>query len=169
MAVAPEPSLIDMTLEDAPAFVNEDAKQSRARRFASGATRTPPKPKAPITPKVIPDYRAGMIKKGFEELYATIGAVLMLKDPTCGMAIIQAAPEVAESLEELARDNPTVRRILMGVIATNALGKVVVAHMPILMIVFAHHIAPRMNGDVDPELFVQMMSKGNANDGTTGP
>lgn len=151
-----EPRLVDLEIEETDPIIDR-----KSRMFGS----TPPKrnvgrPKVNAKPKVIPDYKAGAVKAGFEELYGAIGTIVMLKDPHCGMAVIQSAADAADALEELAKTNPSIRRVLMSVIATNSYGKVIAAHLPILMAIFAHHIAPKMNGlsEEDTELMMQTMS-----------
>lgn len=158
------PRLIDLEVET----TDESLNGSRSSRmFGSAPPKRTTRAKTPPKPKIIPDYKAGAVKQGFEELYGAIGTILMIKDPHCGMAIIQSAPDAAEALEELAKTNPSMRRVLMSVIATNSYGKIVAAHLPIFMAVFAHHIAPKMNG-LDAEQAENLMSamseKRNADD-----
>lgn len=84
-------------------------------------------------------YRPGMLVKPLTGFYETIGGLVILGDQMCGQAIIDSAEEAAKSLDELARTNPRVRRVLMRIIEGSAITKVVVAHLPILMVVLAHH------------------------------
>jgi hypothetical protein len=50
-----------------------------------------------------------------------------------GTAFVQNAQPCAESLDELARTNPAVRKALMSLLTTGAWGKVIAAHFPILL------------------------------------
>ncbi len=157
-----ETPLIDLEIEEAPSLTSN----GKGNLFSNGRTpprRGPGRPKANAKPKIIPDYKAGAVQKGFEELYVLAGTMLMIKDPHCGMAVIQSAPDVAKSLEELAKTNPSVRRVLMGFIVTNAWGQVAAAHMPIIMALFAHHIGPKMNGEAAEVMAEMMREKQDAN------
>jgi hypothetical protein len=84
-------------------------------------------------------YRPGMLVKPLTAFYETIGGLIILADPTCGQAIINSAEEAAKALDELARTNPKVRKVLMRLMQSGAVTKVVIAHLPIVMAVLAHH------------------------------
>jgi hypothetical protein len=84
-------------------------------------------------------YKAGVLVKPLTGFYETIGGIVLLADQTCGQAIINSAEEAAKSLDELARTNPKIRRILMRLLESGAITKVVIAHMPIILAVLAHH------------------------------
>lgn len=94
------------------------------KKDAKGAPKQPPK---------------GELAQGMTELYTTIGVVLMPFDSVCGSVLIAAAPECAEKLEDLARQNPAVLRALLALTQTSAWGAVIAAHTPIIMAVAAHH------------------------------
>jgi hypothetical protein len=86
-----------------------------------------------------PVYKAGVLVKPLTAFYETIGGLIILGDQVCGQAIIDSAAEAAKSLDELARVNPQVRKVLMKMMTTGAFTKVVVAHLPIIMVVLSHH------------------------------
>lgn len=95
------------------------------------------KPKAEDAAKTA--YRPGALVKPLTSFYETIGGFVILADRTCGQAIIDSAEGAATSLDELARTNPRVRKVLMRLVESGAVTKVVIAHLPIIMVVLAHH------------------------------
>lgn len=92
------------------------------------------------TPKRVPPMPRGGLTKQLEQLYVGAGMALLIKDAECGMAVIGAAPKCAETLNALAEKNPAVRRVLLALCNTSALGAVVMAHAPILWAVSKHHV-----------------------------
>lgn len=98
-------------------------KRGRARE----PRPTPPKP------------RPGSLVKPLTELYEGIGGALVLFDPVCGTAVIESAPKCAEAVENLARENEAVRRVISRMLETSAWGGVLIAHAPIILAVAAHH------------------------------
>lgn len=89
-----------------------------------------------VTPTV---YKAGVLVRPLTDIYETIAGFVMLADPVCGQAIAKSAPAAAKSLDELARVNPAVRKALMRLVAGGVTGKVVMAHLPIIMAIMMHH------------------------------
>lgn len=94
---------------------------------------------APDARRVVPDdeampvYRAGILVKPLTDLYVAIGTMLLPITVPVGTAFVQNAGACAESLDELARTNPAVRRVLMSLLTTGAWGKVIAAHFPIIL------------------------------------
>lgn len=84
-------------------------------------------------------YRPGALVKPLVAFYETIGGIVILGDQVCGTAIVESAQSCAESLDELARTNPAVRKALIRLVSTSAATKVIVAHAPIIMVILAHH------------------------------
>lgn len=109
----------------------------RSSRKPRDTEKTPPKAKAPK--RAVPMPRGGFTKE-LEQLYVGVGMALLLKDPECGTAVIQAAPRCAETLNNLAAQNPAVRRILVALTQSSAIGAVVIAHAPILWALAKHHV-----------------------------
>jgi len=101
-----------------------------------GKTATPKKAK---TKASIP-RRQGMFIKPLTNLYTSIGIGIMAVDQQCGEVIIKSAEQCAQSLDDLAYQNESVRRVLYGLIQTSAAGAVVIAHAPILISVMLHHM-----------------------------
>lgn len=74
------------------------------------------------------------------EMYGFVALAIMPFDAECAMAIMQAAPKAAESLNELSKVNPSVKRVLIMLTQTSAWGAVITAHLPIIIAVSVHHI-----------------------------
>jgi nucleoid-associated protein YejK len=92
-------------------------------------------PDSPELPKVRHTPLYGKLTK----FYGQIGAVTFSFDQNCGMAILQSAESCAESLDELSKTNPQIRRILEQLTKTGAWGGVIAAHLPIMMTIMMHH------------------------------
>ncbi len=125
--------------EDAPPVFEAPAKpkwwESKKRK-----ARTIEERKARKAPKPMPKAPVGGLRKPLEDMYTGLGMMMMPFDPSCGKVIIDAAPRCAETLDDLAKTNPAVRRILISLVTTSALGAVIMAHAPILMAIAMHHI-----------------------------
>lgn len=90
-------------------------------------------------PSVKPMPRGGL-KPALSQMYAGIGMAVMPFDPSCARVIIENADKCAESLDELAKTNPAVRRMLISLVTTSAWGSVIMAHAPIVMAIMMHHV-----------------------------
>lgn len=111
--------------------------------------------------KVAPPAPRGGLRKPLEDMYTGLGMMFMPFDPSCGKVIIEAAPRCAETLDELAKTNPAVRRILISLVTTSALGAVIMAHAPILMAIAMHHIpALREKQEKMVGEFAEMLANG---------
>lgn len=91
------------------------------------------KAKAKTTETVDPGYRPGHIARGLTKVYIQIGAFVKLLDPIMGDALIGNAKKCAESLDQLAKESPAVRRALESLLSTNAWVAVAIAHAPLFM------------------------------------
>jgi hypothetical protein len=98
----------------------------------------------------VPQFREGQIARGVNRLYRKAGRIVRVMDPEIGQAIIEVTrkdflddgvtpdPEditVGEAWENVARGNVRIRRLCLKVIATGAIGELVMAHGPILLAV----------------------------------
>lgn len=95
--------------------------------------------------KPAPRAKKGMFVDPLTQLYVGIGMTLLPVDPVCANAVIKSAENCAKSLDELAYQNEAVRRALMALTQTSAVGGVIIAHMPILMAVMMHHVPAAQN------------------------
>ena len=84
-------------------------------------------------------YRSGMFVRPLTEMYGAVGMVLAPFDQHCAQAFMMNAQSCAEAMDEWARDNESVRRVLSGLVTTSVLGKVIVAHAPLLAAIAVHH------------------------------
>ena len=118
-----------------------DATPPRTGGARTRRTRPRPEPSTPDAPdrRIVrdetapPEYRPGILVKPLSDLYVAAGTMLLPISPAVGTAFVQNAGPCAESLDELARTNPAVRRALMSLLTTGAWGKVIAAHFPILL------------------------------------
>jgi hypothetical protein len=90
------------------------------------------------------------------QFYGTIGlTVAAVGDRQCGIAVAANAEGCAEAWDELAKQNPAVKRVLETVLQTGAFAAVIGAHLPIALAVVGHHrpeLAERFAGfNVAPE------------------
>jgi hypothetical protein len=114
----------------------EDGAGKRRRVF--GGRKDAPGPTLK-TVKPSPPRLTNATKKTLEELYAGIGGMLLPFDEVCGQVIIDAAPHCAETVYLAAQQNDALRRFVISMTQTSIYGALLIAHMPILMAVAAHH------------------------------
>lgn len=86
-----------------------------------------------------PMPRPGVIANGMTRVYAQTGAMVGMFDMQCGSAIMENAENVGKAWENLAKQNPAVRRALMTLMTGNALFEIVTAHTPMILAIMAHH------------------------------
>jgi hypothetical protein len=142
--------------------------RSKWQEFWGGKKAQKPREKTSRKPPA-PMPRGGL-RKPLEDLYTGLGIMMMPFDPSCAQIVISQAPKCAEALDDLAKTNPAVRRILIGLVTTSAWGQVIAAHAPILMALAMHHIPAlrerqeKMVGDA-AEMFLRMQpNNGGAQD-----
>lgn len=133
-----------LTADDEPELTERSSKRT-SRLLDLGKSRpsdkSTPRAERPSKQKkpVVPMPRGGFVEP-LMEMYGFIALGLMAVDPQCAMAIMEAAPKAAESLDALAKKNPGVRRVLVMLTQTSAWGAVIAAHMPIIVAISVHHI-----------------------------
>lgn len=139
-----DPTAESETRDSVLNFITGRPRNEKTKRKHTG-TR-PPKP-----PKVVPPKpRPGSLKKPLQDMYATIGMTVTMFDPVCGQAIIANAEACATALENMARENEAVRRVIMSLVQTSIWGQLIAAHMPILVAIAMHHV-PALRGTMMPE------------------
>lgn len=120
--------------------------------------------KARKEPKAVPPMPRGGLKGALENMYVGMGLALMPFDAHCASVIMENAEACAKSMDELAKTNPAVRRVLLRLVATTAIGTVIAAHAPILMALAMHHIPAlrenqeKMAGEMG-EMFARMAAE----------
>lgn len=90
------------------------------------------KPKKKSNPKREPK---GGLQPAIEKLYVGVAIGLMPIRPAVARAIMDNAEECAEALTEYANTNPAFKRFLINFVSTSDLGKVIIAHAPIMFAV----------------------------------
>lgn len=132
MPPKPKSAIRHTTIVGGPA---PDAPIIDAEIIAEPPSDSKPNSKAqPVTPDpVAPGYRPGHIAKGLTNVYIQIGSIVKLFDPISGGALIANAKKCAESLDQLAKENASVRRALEAMLSTNAWIAVAIAHAPLFM------------------------------------
>ncbi len=119
----------------------------RARRFAQRGKAPKAGKREKVTP---PKGRPGALVRPLTQMYTSIGTVLIPFDSACGAAVISNAEDMAKSLDALARENDAVRRALMAMTQTSAWGGVLIAHLPLLLAIMAHHGPDDVKNTVAP-------------------
>lgn len=133
-----------MTEHETDPPTNEDTVEfgepQDAEPIIPDATQTPRFTAREKTRKKPPPMpRGNVLRDQLADLYTTAGTLLFPFDNYCGNIIIKSAPECADKLQELARQNEDVRRVLLALTQTSAWGAVLASHAPIIMAVGAHH------------------------------
>lgn len=125
-------------------FETEDDKPPSTRDRLLGrrkvvAAKKAAAKRAPKERVVVPKARPGHFVKPLNELYTSVGMMMLPFDPMCGTAVVKNAESCAKSMDRLAQENDAVRRALNAILTTGAWGGVIAAHLPILAMVMAHH------------------------------
>lgn len=119
---------------------NFEASREPRRPLFGGKTKTDDKRNTRVKAKVTIPNRKGQFIEPLTELYGFIGFGLMPLDPTCAVAIMQAAPKCAEAWDDLAYKNQAVRRVLHSITQASIIGQLAAAHMPIILAILSHHV-----------------------------
>lgn len=95
--------------------------------------------------------RATKLEKQLAETLTSLGVVVYAFDQFDGQTIIEGAPRLAASLDNLARQNPTVKATLERMLAGSAYGAVAASLGSILVPILAHHgLLPALPGILPP-------------------
>lgn len=143
----PQPFRAQTDGEPAAPSAPSTPRERRRKMWTRGATRAG---QGPVNPdvdqaaedvKVPPLPRGGIVQKKLVDIYTYFGMGVMMAtgDQVCAQAIIDAAPECAKALEEMAKTNPNLRRVLLKVISGSSYAMLIQAHLPILMAIATHH------------------------------
>lgn len=132
------------TVEGTP---NPKANREPLRKRVRAASGTPKEAK--------PKERVAAQKKDefvqpLTEMYTMLGVVLTPFDPV-GPVIIQSAPNCAQSLNDLAAENESVRKALRSLTQASAMGAVIVAHAPIFISLATNHMPGALPRAMRPE------------------
>lgn len=127
-----------------PGHVNGDAAEEARATFAADFSEDEGTPPAPDPVDMVKERKLGKLGKSLQNTYGMIGMTLSSVDPHCGGQILMNAENMAMAMEDLARENQSVRRVLNKLMEGSAWGMVVAAHMPVITAVAAHHVFPRI-------------------------
>lgn len=140
-----------------------EAPRTKKQRWWESRQKTGKKtrPEREKKTRTMPPMPRGGLKPALTQMYTGIGMAVMPFDPACGRVIIENAETCAASLDELAKTNPAVRRVLISLVTTSAWGAVIMAHAPILMAVAMHHV-PALRDKQEKMVgeFAEMMANG---------
>lgn len=78
------------------------------------------------------------MRQQLSDLYQFIGASVRPFDDLTGQTIIDNADKCADSVYKLAQSNDAVRRVIISLTTTSAVGAVVMAHLPIVLALARH-------------------------------
>lgn len=81
----------------------------------------------------IEEYHPGILVKPLRDLYVTVGTLVIPFNKTVGTAFIQNAEPCAKALDNAAKADKQIRRVLMLLVQGSVWGEVIIAHMPIMM------------------------------------
>ena len=130
-----DPAPIDRSAPDREPGTRPEGRSGR-RRIGRGRRR------AAAPPADVPPFKAGPIAKGMNRLYAKAGRLVKLANPMLGEAIVSITRKesdddetVGEAWEALAQVSPVWRGRLLKICTGGAGGRVLLAHMPILLAV----------------------------------
>lgn len=155
--------------EPKPPPKRDTPPRSRARKGPQSGKPTADKP--PPTPRTVtrddveetPTYRPGILVKPLRDLYVTVGTLVLPFNQPVGTAFIQNAEACAKSLDNAAKTDKQIRRVLMLLITGSVWGEVIIAHMPIMM-ALSVTLVPSIRKDLG-----RVQSDGNAPNETINP
>lgn len=145
VAVVPEPAVEAEPTAEARQPIERDADRApdagrrRGRGRSNGALVVV---KPPKEDKPVPAFRAGPIARGMNKFYRKVGKILRVANPMLGQAMIDMTKKedpddedeltVGEAWEEVARNNPKIRRFLMSTIGGGAWMTLIMCHGPLI-------------------------------------
>lgn len=125
----------NLTVTDVPPGSINGSEADTAREHISESLKQE-RPEPPQADKQPPP---GKIAKNLSKLYGTIGMSLYPFDPQCATTILENSETMAKSLEDLAKENAAVKRVLEKLAETSAWGTVFAAHAPMVLALATHH------------------------------
>src|SRR6266508_1973568 len=100
-----------------------------------GKRERKPRARKPPVKKV----KEGFFVEPLTQVYGYVGMMVMIRDQSCGKAIMESGRECAIALDKWAQENDTIRSMLLVLTQSSTIGLVIMAHLPILMAVMSHH------------------------------
>jgi hypothetical protein len=122
-------------------------RQDSPPRSRARASNTPPV--ADSDDVETPTYRPGILVKPLRDMYVTVGTLVIPFNKPVGTSFIQNAENCARALDNAAKADKQIRRVLMLLVQGSVWGEVIIAHMPIMMalaVTMVPSVRSTMNG-----------------------
>lgn len=129
----PAPESLDAARDQADAT---DAARDQAPKRKRAPRKRAPRKRADAAPRA---PRAPALKGRIESFLVSAGALVLLFNPRDGQAIIAGAPKQAAALDQLAKENPAVKRALERMLTASVYGQLVAAFAPTVLTIAANH------------------------------
>lgn len=123
-------------------------RATRTRTKTNGET-APPRTFIRSDDDEIKEYHPGILVKPLRDLYVTVGTLVIPFNKAVGTSFIQNAEPCAKALDNAAKTDKQIRRVLMLLIQGSVWGEVIIAHMPIMLalaVTLVPSIRATMNG-----------------------
>jgi hypothetical protein len=139
-----DPTTIDWTaapVTDVPPTVFEKPNPKAGRRapLFGSAKKAAPSARPSKPRSTVPASKPGQFTDDIAAIYAAAAMAISIRDPICGQAVARSAVACGEQWDKLAQSNDAIRKALMALTKTSAIGAVIAAHVPIIMAVSSHH------------------------------
>lgn len=135
---APPVDLADARDKAAAIAADEAPTKPKRTRTRKARAAKPRAPKADTAPRST-SPRPPALRKRLEDSITTLGALLLLVNPTDGQLIIAGAAKQAAALDAIAKDNPAVKRALERMLTASVYGQLAAAFAPTLLGIAANH------------------------------
>lgn len=135
---APPVDLADARDKAAAIAADEPPTKPKRTRTRKPRATKPRAPKADTPPRST-SPRPPALRKRLEDSITTLGALLLLVNPTDGQLVIAGAAKQAAALDAIAKDNPAVRRALERMLTASVYGQLAAAFAPTLLGIAANH------------------------------
>ncbi len=115
------------------------ARAKTFNRCAEHGAKVPPPFEPPSAPPFVSSARKGTLEQKLGASIALVGTVVYALDQFDGMLILERAEPLAHALEQVAAQNPKVKRALEAAMDGTAWGSVAIIVVPMAIAMLAHH------------------------------
>lgn len=115
-------------------------RDSRGRAGSSSPSSSSSSPSIPKIPAA-GDKTDEELRASIKEIYVLISSIVSVRDPHCGAAVGEIADKAAREWVNYAKGDPEFRRRLEMISGVSYV-PLVVAHLPLVQAVKAHHVDP---------------------------
>lgn len=151
-APAGETPLIDL----AKGTFTPNDTDTAPRRSRPTKTSSAPKKRAPL-----PAWKDGVISDWATNLYITAGKMVAAYDENYGTVLQGIAVSAGHAWENLAKDSPSLRRIIHSLMTTTKTSELIMAHVPLIILVMHKHGPVKAKIDeLNEQLAEEMASSG---------